>query len=461
MSESRVPVAVTLARWIAGVRPVALRDSVRRAVADTVIDTLGLALGARNSDYVIALRKSWLDAGPCTLLGATSRRSADAAAMINATAAHGEDFDNTFEGCPVHPGAVIVPAVLGVAEAHELKAADVLRGVAVGQELMCRLGMSAQKAIHAAGFHPTAVTGALGSAAAVASALRLPELETVRALGIAGSMASGIIEYLADGSWTKRMHAGWAAHSGIRAVKMAAAGFTGPPTVFEGEHGFFRAFAPSVSPDVGELTRDLGTEWLSAAVAFKPYASGTMTQPFIDCALALKRQGVRAEDVLKLHCYVGEGTVHRLWEPLEHKRRPPSAYAAKFSTPYCIAIALLRGDAGLAEFGDALISDPEVLALMRRIDYEIDPEDEYPLNYTGRIEAILSDNRIIDLRQPYLRGGVREPLPRRELLSKCAANLAYGHVDPRLVEHVESLADGIAQGSAAASVSLERLAIPA
>ena len=227
--------------------------------------------------------------------------------MINGTAAHGEDFDNTFEGCPVHPGSVIVPAVLAVAEAQRLSGGDALCGMAVGQELMCRLGLAVQKGVHAAGFHPTAVLGAMGATAAVAAATRMTPQATANALGIAGSMASGIIEYLADGSWTKRMHAGWAAQSGLRAAAMGRSGFKGPATVFEGEHGFFRAFAPSVEPNPATVTADLGARWESARLAFKPHACGTMTQPFVDCAIELAKRGIREADIVELRCYVGGG----------------------------------------------------------------------------------------------------------------------------------------------------------
>ena len=157
--------------------------------------------------------------------------------MINGTAAHGEDFDTTFEGCPVHAGAVVVPAVIAAAEQWGLNGTRVSAGISAGSEIMCRLGLIARKGIHAAGFHPTAVLGTMAATAGVAAAIGLPTAATVNALGIAGSMASGIIEYLADGTWTKRMHAGWAAQSGLRAVTMAQAGFTGPATVFEGKHG--------------------------------------------------------------------------------------------------------------------------------------------------------------------------------------------------------------------------------
>ena len=437
------PVAVTLARWIAGVEAVDLPAAVVTSCADTIIDTYGLAFAARRSGYVTALLESWPGDGPCTVIGSQHTRDAGTAAMINGTAAHGEDFDNTFEGCPVHPGAVVVPAVLAVAEEQRLSGGDALRGIAVGQELMCRLALAVQKGAHAAGFHPTAVIGAMGSTAAVAAATRMAPGATANALGVAGSMASGIIEYLADGSWTKRMHAGWAAQSGLRAAAMGQAGFKGPATVFEGRHGFFRAFAPSVAPDLGLLTADLGERWESARVAFKPYACGTMTQPFVDCAIRLASRGIRAADIADLWCSVGEGTVHRLWEPLELKRKPPTAYAAKFSTPYCIAVAFLRGDAGLAEFSFESIRDPDVLALAERVRYEVDPEDEYPRNYTGRIRATLTDGRVVEEVQPHLRGGAREPLGRVELERKCAANVAFAGADPEVARAITAFADGL------------------
>lgn len=437
------PMAAQLASWIANLGAKALSSSVRDATVDTVIDTVGLAIAARNTDYVSALKQSWTGQGPCSVFGSAEPLDAFGAAMINGTAAHGEDFDNTFEGCPVHAGAVVVPAVLAIAEARSLSGRDALRGIAVGQELMCRMGMIAGRAIHSARFHPTAVIGALGSAGGVAAALRTPPSVTVNALGIAGSMASGIIEYLADGTWTKRMHAGWAAQSGLRAAAMAEAGFTGPATVIEGEHGFYRAFAPSIEPDFSELTRDLGRRWLAADLAFKPYASGTMTQPFIDCALELRRRRIAVDEIIELRCGVGEGTVHRLWEPLALKHRPPTAYAAKFSTPYCIAIALLRGAAGLAEFSEELIADRDVLRLAARVSYEIDPQNEYPKNYSGQIRATLRDGGTIEVSQPHLRGGVRERLPRAELIAKCEANLAYGGVDPAMAAKIARFAESL------------------
>ena len=134
-----------LAEWIESVRVESLPADVVRGCADTVIDTVGLSLAARRTDYVAALREAWTGEGGCTVLGWPEKRDAPSAAMINGTAAHGEDFDNTFEGCPLHSGAVIVPAVLAAAEAFGLTGQQVLKGLAVGTEIMCRLGLVAQK----------------------------------------------------------------------------------------------------------------------------------------------------------------------------------------------------------------------------------------------------------------------------------------------------------------------------
>jgi 2-methylcitrate dehydratase PrpD len=256
-------------------------------------------------------------------------------------------------------------------------------------------------------------------------------------------MASGIIEYLAEGTSTKRMHAGWAAQSGIRAALMARGGFIGPRTVLDGTHGFYRAFAPSRQPDFAPLLEGLGQRWVMETIAFKPYACGTMTQPFIDCAIELAQAGVQAEEVSEIVCNVGEGTVHRLWEPLAGKHMPPTPYAAKFSTPFCMAVGFHDRRAGFAQFTEERIHDPRVLALAAKIRYVIDPHDEYPRNFSGHLRATLRDGRTIELRQPHMRGGAQAPLAPGELEAKFMDNARYGGWDEgqaeRLLRATETL----------------------
>src|SRR5262247_2302167 len=269
-------VAEVLAEKIVALDPQRLPPEVRAKCEELLIDVVGLCLTARHEDYVRASLAGFDDDGPCTAIGHALTKTAAGAAFVNGTAAHGEDFDDTFEGGPVHAGAVIVPAVLAACERHYADGRSALIGIAVGVEVICRLSVVVPKAVHKAGFHPTAVFGAMAAAAAVGAALNLDRRQLANALGIAGSMASGIIEYLADGSWTKRMHPGWAAQSGLRAALLARAGFVGPSTVFEGVHGLFNGFARTRAGDWGALTEGFGTAWHAALLAFKPYPCGTM-----------------------------------------------------------------------------------------------------------------------------------------------------------------------------------------
>jgi 2-methylcitrate dehydratase PrpD len=329
---------------------------------------------------------------------------------------------------------VIIPAVLAAAEQHSLPGEDAPAGIAVGCEVMCRLCLVAPKKVHGAGFHPTAVFGALGAAAAVATAMRLGDKQWVDALGIAGSMAGGIIEYLAEGAWTKRMHPGWAAQAGYRAARMAQAGFTGPRTLFEGEHGFFFGFANVKGGNFQAMLEGAGSEWLCAGIAFKPYACGTMAHPFIDCARKLVAQGLKPADVESIECETAEGIVHRLWEPLGAKHAPPNGYAAKFSIPYAIAVGMLRGDAGLAEYEEDVVHDPAVRALAAKVRYVVDPANPYPDRFTGHIKAALRGGKVMEARQDHFRGGVDEPLSPADLEAKYRANCVYGGWSPEQAE---------------------------
>jgi len=212
----KTSVAEMLAQKIVALRSDGLPGVTTRKCEDLLIDVAGLCVTARNEDYIASALAGWDDDGPCTVIGHRRTLTASGAAFVNGTAAHGEDFDDTFEGGPVHAGAVIVPAVLAACERHNPGGRTALIGIAVGTEVLCRLSLVVPKAVHKAGFHPTAVFGAMGAAAGVGAALGLDARQIVDALGIAGSMAGGIIEYLAEGAWTKRLHAGWAAQSGQR-----------------------------------------------------------------------------------------------------------------------------------------------------------------------------------------------------------------------------------------------------
>jgi 2-methylcitrate dehydratase PrpD len=448
MKTSEAALAERIGGWAAALDTASLPADVRAICHRLLLDVTGLCVAARATDYVLATLASTEGTGRSTALGHAKTLTSYDAALVNGIAAHGEDFDDTFEGGPVHAGAVIVPALLAIAEERGLSGDAVLKGLAVGVEILCRGSLVAPQAIHKAGFHPTAVLGSLAAATAVGSAIGLDGAAIARALGTAGSMASGIIEYLADGSWTKRLHAGLAAQSGVRAARLAEAGFVGPVTVLEGSHGFYKAFAPSRKPDFAPLVDGLGETWVTATLAFKPYACGTMTQPFVDCAIELARQGIAAEDIADIVCEVGEGTVHRLWEPLDLKRRVPNGYAGKFSTPYCIAVGFLDGKAGLEQFTDERVTDADVQALAAKVSYVVNPDDPYPRNFTGHLRARLKDGTTREIRRAHMRGGQHEPLTDAEIRQKFVDNARFGGWSEKRAAAVASAIDRVVEGGA-------------
>ncbi len=263
------------------------------------------------------------------------------------------------------------------------------------------------------------------AAAAVAGRLHaLTEDQLVHAFGICGSQAGGIIEYLADGSWTKRLHPGWAAHAGVTAALIARSGFTGPETVFEGAHGFYQAFAGGHDPSrLAELLATLGSVWEIQQLTFKPYPCGSIAHPYMDCALRLReRHGIRPDDIAEVRCRTAEGPVPRLWEPLSVKHLPPNGYASKFSLPYLLAVILVKGRATLADFTDDAVRDEAVLRVAGTVGYELDPMIDYPRQFIGHVAIGLRDGRVLEERQDHPRGGPDFPMTRDDLEAKFRGN---------------------------------------
>ena len=421
-------IAEEFSRWSKNLKIKDIPEKTLFTLKFLLKDICGIILSARNEDYVKSLVETYKGSGNLISLGHSERFDLFSSAIIAGTAAHGEDFDDTFEGNPMHIGATMIPAMLSAAQKFNLNGDQILKGLAVGSELICRLALVAPTAMHKQSFHPTAVCGTFGVAAGLSSVLDLSEKQMVSALGVAGSFTSGIIEYLAEGSWTKRVHPGWSANSGINATLIAKSGFYGPRTVFEGKHGFFEAFAlKEIQRDYSHLTDRLGTRWENQNLAFKPFACGTMAQPFVDCAIKIKKKIKNLDNITSITAKVSEGTVHRLWEPLKEKKQPSTPYSAKFSVPYCVAVGFVRGDAGLNEFNKKSINDKEILNLANKVNYEIDPNNEYPKNYTGTLICKTSNGEFTE-HQPCFRGGIKQPLTKDDIDKKYNANLNYSKI---------------------------------
>jgi len=413
-------------------------SEVREKAKLILLDTLGIALASSTMDFghmVLDVARVLGGARESRLIGTQQKVAAANAVLANGTLAHGLDYDDTLEEAIVHTGCCGAVTALAVGEATGASGKQMLEAAVAGIEVMCKVGLVAPGKFHARGFHPTALCATFGAAAAAGKLYGLEASQWADAFGICGSQSSGIIEYLADGTWSKRLHPGWSGHGGIIAVLLAAKGFRGPASVFEGKHGFYRSFGGDGEYHLERLA-ELGKSWEIRRIAFKSYPCGSISHPYMDCALKLRRKhSFRPEDIEEITCRTAEGPVHRLWEPLKEKQRPATSYGAKFSLPYSIAVMLVRGRAGLEEFSDQAIHDAELLSLAEKVRYELDPTIDYPRHFSGHVRIKLRGGTILEESQPYPRGGLESPLPPEEIEDKFRANA--GLVLPR--EKIEKI----------------------
>ena len=435
-----------LARFAADLAFERIPPEVVASVRLRALDILGIALAASTGETAPALRgalEGWTagQGGPCTVVGTKLGAPAPLAALANGALAHGLDFDDTHAASITHASAVVLPTVLALGEAAGADGRRAVTAAVAGLEAITRLGMAAPGAFHARGWHATAVCGAF---AATLAAGRLEGLDADRlaaALGIAGSLASGVLEFLEDGSWVKRLHPGWAAHSGIVAAGLARGGFTGPATILDGRFGFYRTFL-GVEPDPAPF-RTLGTEWETPRIGFKPYPCCHYNHAYLDCALALRHaHGLTPEAIAAVECRVPAGEVPIVCEPREAKLRPRTPYDAQFSLAYSVAAALVDGRVGLDTYAPARIADERVLALAARVTHAVDPDSRFPDGFPGWVRVRLRDGRVLEAREPDGRGGARRPLEPQAVVEKFRDNAARA-LPPPAVTRVEEAAQGL------------------
>jgi 2-methylcitrate dehydratase PrpD len=421
-------------------------DSVVEAAKLHILDALGCGLAAHALDVAPAAREAMAETnncGPASAIGVRTGLPPAEAALVNGVTCHALDYDDTHTGAIAHISVVVVPAALAAAQGEDAPGADLLAAVVAGDEIVTRLGMAVGSAFHARGFHPTSVCGVFGATAAVCRLQSLDVPTVTNALGIAGSMASGLLEYLADGSSTKRLHPGWAAHSAIVASRLAAHGATGPASVLEGRFGLYRAFVDRDDIDVAVLTGDLGDHWETPRIAFKPYPACHFAHASLDAtSRALAETPVPVEDIEEIVALTTEAGVSLVLEPLADKHRPRTEYEAKFSLPYSIASLLLRGHVDVSTYTDEAIADPDVLELAAKVSYEVKEYDTFPGALPGGVRIRTRDGRTLEAELAYQRGGPENPMTADEVREKFRANAALalpaGEVDA-LEEAIMSL----------------------
>lgn len=365
-----------------------LPEDVATAARLHFLDAIGVGLASAGSPIGAAYRAYAAEVakgGPATVFGQATGASAADAAMINGGLIHSLEFDDTHTASIAHGSAVLAAAALAVAEAQNSSGAALLGAYARGWEVLIRFGLAAPNGFHAKGFMSTSVTGTLVSALLAAELMGLDEDRTVAAIGIALSQASGVMEFLTNGSSVKSLHPGWAAHGGVVAAMLARSGMTGPETSLDGKHGLFRQFTNNEGAPARfrDLIADLGREWHLPKAAYKFYPCCHYLHPFIEAAGKLAERGVRADDVERILCRVPQGEAAVICEPWATKQSPANGHAARWSLPITVAAQLVEGKVDLATF-ETPASDA-VRDLAGRISWEPLPGARFPERFEAEL----------------------------------------------------------------------------
>lgn len=396
-STATLPANLTrdLADWISGFDRGELPADVQRAMRLALLDTLGVGVHGQNEDWT-GIAREWA-------YGATAPDSDDAAtiwgeeeallrtsdaAFVNGISAHAFELDDFCQ--KLHPGAVVIPAAMAVAEANKCNLGQLLGGIALGYETMIRLSMALDpNQARLRGWHLTGVCGPVGAAAAASWLLWLGGEDTAWAIGLGATQGSGLFAFNADGAMSKRFHPGRAAQSGVMAAELASRGFTGPAKVLETEDGsFLTAFSDYA--DGRKLLDGIGERWELLTTNFKPYSCCGSVHAYNDCAIAIRNRLGRAPAA-------DERVVVGLPKVVDvqcgYPYEPGTALFAQMSARYCIAVALLDGAVLPEQFTDARMRAPDVVELAQRIEIVDDERLDaiYPVKYPGWVEVRTAD----------------------------------------------------------------------
>jgi 2-methylcitrate dehydratase PrpD len=427
-TEPGAPLAATLAAFAHDLDYEDIPEAVRVRAKHLMLDAAGIALASARWDFAhksLTAIQGLAGEGPCAVIGMPARLPLRDAVLLNGILVHGLDYDDTHVPGIIHATASAFPCALGVSEQVGADGRAMLTAYVTGIEVAARLGAVAKGGFHQIGFHPTGLVGAFGCAVIAARLFGATAAQTAMAQGIALSTASGSLEFLDNGAWTKRMHPGWAGAGGITAAALACQGFLGPELPYEGRFGLFPSHLGPLEEgcDYALATAGLGESWEVEQVAVKPFPICHFSHGCTDAALALVREHKLApEEIESVRALVPEDVIKTICEPVESKLRPVSDYDAKFSLQYVIAAGLARGRFGLAELEPDALNDGTILSLAQKVTCHPDPDTTFPRAYSGEVVVTTRDGRELAHREAVNRGAADRPLSNGEIVDKFMDN---------------------------------------
>lgn len=381
------------------------------------LDWLGSAIAGsatRPVRIILEVTKTLGGKPQATVIPDGSKTSCHLAAFVNAASSHVVEMDDLHKPSVLHPAAPVIPAALAIAERDGLSGGELLAAIIAGYEVAIRAG-KAVGPTHYHYWHTTGTCGVFGAAAAVGRLLGLNREGLVWALGTAGTQAAGLWEFLVEGAMSKQLHPAKAAADGLLSALLAQKGFTGATRIFEGEKGF--CGATSEAPDLKHLTKRLGDgSYQILENSFKAHAACYHIHSTIDAILTLQRQHhLKPDEIKKIDVRLYSAALDLL-----EKVEPVNPYAAKFSIPYCIATALLRGRVDLDDFTEEALRDSKMRSLMSAVQLQRDYglEKVYPEKWPAVVAVETVAGKRLEARVDYPRGDPKNPMGREELIEK-------------------------------------------
>lgn len=400
---------------------------VREHAKLMMVDAFGVAVAACHLPHARAVRAAVLQQRStpvATLWGTREGSSAAGAVLANSSLIHGMDYDDTHVAGIVHPSASVVATAFTVGEAVGASGQDVLTAALVGYEVAIRLGLAAHGGFHDRGFHGSGVVAPFAAACVAARLMDLPQDVLVNALGICGSQAAALQQFLHDGSSVKKIHPGWGCHAALYALAMAQGGLTGPREVFEGDYGLYASHIGTAA-FLEEAFGDLARGWRTREIAIKRYPCCHMIHSFSDCIFALRKDHPFAlEDIAGVECRI-EGRCYRIvCAPEEAKRNPTTEYGMMFSLPYIVAVSLLKGRLGPAEIDLRQLRDPALQDLLGKVACIEDETRKSAGHFPGWVKITLKDGTVLQKAQDRERGTPQAPIGTEEIVEKFRDNIA-------------------------------------
>jgi len=401
-----------LARYLVNSRWADIPERVRHEAARALLNFMGCAIGASRHetiDNALAAIRPFAGPPQAGVLGRPERLDILNAALVNGISAHVFDFDDTHARA-IHPSAPVLPALLALAEWRKITGAELVHAFVLGVEAEERIGLSVFPEHYEAGWHITGTAGVFGAAAAAGKVLGLDEQKMAWALGIAATQSSGLQEMF--GSMCKSLHPGRAAQGGLTAALLAANGFTSSEHAIEAPRGFAHVLSKKFDPKV--ITEGLGERFELMSNMYKPYACGLVVHAAIDGCIELSRENSLTPDTIEAI----ELTVSPLVTRLTGNANPQTGLEGKFSVYHAVCAAIVHGAAGEAQFSDACVLDPRVVALRKRVTLREDAA-------IGRTEARVSirarDGRTFARHVEHALGTLARPMSDADLEAKFKA----------------------------------------